>query len=42
MPIFAHLGNGSRADTGHGAEIFFLDILIDEEFPEFLVTDCHM
>ena len=41
MSVFAHFGDGSRADACHGTEIFLFDVLINEEFPEFLITDCH-
>jgi hypothetical protein len=41
VAAFAHLGDGGRADAGLGAKVFLLHILIDQHFPELLITDCH-
>ena len=41
VAAFAHLGDGGRADAGFGAKVFLLHILIDQHFPELLITDCH-
>lgn len=36
-----HFGDGGGADACHSTEILLLDVLVDEDFPEFLITNCH-
>ena len=41
MTALAHLSDGGRTDPRLCAEILFLDVFVNEKFPEFLITDCH-
>ena len=41
MAVLAHLGDGRQTDTGLLSHVFFLHILIDEQFPKLLITYRH-
>jgi len=41
MAILAHLRNGGGTNFGSFNKVLLFDILVDEQFPELLITDSH-
>ena len=41
MTIPPHFGDGCWADARLFTQVFFLHVLIDEQFPEFFITHRH-
>ena len=41
MAVLSHFSDGGRADASFGAQVLFLHILIDEQFPKLLITYRH-